>query len=287
MSKPNLDELVDELAKYQGDTSDPNFQLTYPDLNDVKDFAEKKGVDLTEAPGTVIPRNGLFDKKISPASYSDAIKNLNTASQAKPSKTVLGYEVTKSMPAAVSPELAAKAEIAIMNAAAGGGLMAAGLEIDGQLTVKVHDFVHLDYKDSHIKTTVKDTTYTHKDNVNIYAKNVRLTAQEIIINATEEEKNTVTENKEIFRGVFLTGGLFSGLHTKDNNKTFIGLGLDVSGVNASYGSFRFGVAGVMTHKGKRRDGIKVFGLTDNSTLEEHVANSVVVAVYSALSIFLW
>src|SRR3546814_10347759 len=85
----------------------------------------------------------------------------------------------------LTPGLAAKAQVAAINAAGGGQLMAAGIDIDGTLTATVHSNVTLDFKSSQIKNTVLDTTYRHYNDVTILAKDVRLTAASIAIRSEE------------------------------------------------------------------------------------------------------
>src|SRR3546814_5783698 len=60
----------------------------------------------------------------------------------------------------LTPGLAAKAQVAAINAAGGGQLMAAGIDIDGTLTATVHSNVTLDFKSSQIKNTVRSEEHT-------------------------------------------------------------------------------------------------------------------------------
>src|SRR3546814_16331315 len=96
----------------------------------------------------------------------------------------------------LTPGLAAKAQVAAINAAGGGQLMAAGIDIDGTLTATVHSNVTLDFKSSQIKNTVLDTTYRHYNDVTILAKAVRLTAASLAIDASVEEKKTVKRRQK-------------------------------------------------------------------------------------------
>src|SRR3546814_2014395 len=99
----------------------------------------------------------------------------------------------------IPPPLAAQAELAAVNAAAGGTVTSAGLDIDGNLNVTVHKEVKLTFQDSQIKTTKLNTVYTHHSNVTINAKDAKLTANKIDINAQVEETNRVSGFKRSVR----------------------------------------------------------------------------------------
>src|SRR5690606_2330841 len=97
----------------------------FPTPQNVRDFASDKGVDLAGKDGTIEGMTKSF-------SGSEGI-------------SVFGKELTGTMAAPVSPELAAQAQAAAVNAAAGGSLMGAGIEIQGPLKATVHDKVELTF----------------------------------------------------------------------------------------------------------------------------------------------
>jgi len=267
MSKPNLDELSDELLGHQGDINDPAFQPKFPDPSHVRDFADDHRVDLD-------------------ASQEKAVDYINKATEGDDGLNILGYHLIDPTAPILTPGLAAKAQVAAINAAGDGKLMAAGIDIDGTLTATVHSNVTLDFKSSQIKNTVLDTTYRHYNNVTILAKDVRLTAASIAIDASVEEKNTVTRRKESYRYLYNYGhGTTSELSTPETNTTVTGASFDFSAGNFSYGTFRVGMAWHMFHFGAWRHGVKVFGMTKNSSLEEHGFN-MAATVFALIMIFL-
>jgi len=153
--------------------------------------------------------------------------------------------------------LAAQAELAAVNAAAGGTVTSAGLDIDGNLNVTVHKDVELTFQDSQIKTTKLDTVYTHHSDVEIHAKDVKLTASKIDINALVEETNRVSSFKKSVRNdSSLVIGTFHRTNTPVRNNSLVGASLDASLVNFSFAPIKVGNAYEMSHHGIRRYGIK-------------------------------
>lgn len=155
-----------------------------------------------------------------------------------------------------SAELSAQAQLAIANAGAGGTLLPTGLDIHGKLTATVHDTVHLKLLDSQIKTTVGPTTYTHHGKVWIEAKDVKLTANEIHVNA-QTEVNTVNNMKVSTRS-FYTGSIgtfqITTMPVMDTAGTVIGV--ELNGLNASFGTIRVGTSVRMNTRGRARRGMK-------------------------------
>jgi len=170
--------------------------------------------------------------------------------------------------AGIAPELAAQAQAAIVNAASGGRLLPAGIDIHGNLKVTVHDYVKLDFQDSQLKTTVGDTTYTHTGDVKVDAKHVKLTASSISILASEKEINIVTGSKLSERSVHsFTMATKYFMHTSGCENSLGGLGIDLSLVNASYASLKVGTAWRMRTRGLSRAGTYgfVYGKSDRIT----------------------
>lgn len=253
MSKPDLNKLTEDLVDFQNrDPSKPEF----PTAQNVRDFAKDKNVDLAG-------KDGVIEGMTKSFSGSDGI-------------TVFGQELTGTMAAPVSPKLAAQAQAAAVNAAAGGSLMGAGIEIQGPLKATVHDRVELTFQNSYLKNTQGNTLYTHIGDVTIKATDVRLTASAITIDAKVEERNTVETRKESYRYAFNLGfGTYSTLSTPTSNNSASLMSLDFSGVNSSAAVLRFGLAWKMTHKGSWRQGVKGLTLSDKGTSEERQANLVV------------
>ncbi|MBO1111809.1 hypothetical protein [Bordetella petrii] len=96
----------------------------------------------------------------------------------------------------VDPATASLVQSAVANAISGGALASAGLDIQGQLKVTVHDFVDLKFDSSHIKTTLGQVVYTHEGTVDIKAQSAYLTAGSIRIEASHSETNIVHAEKK-------------------------------------------------------------------------------------------
>ncbi|MVW77741.1 hypothetical protein [Bordetella sp. 02P26C-1] len=191
--------------------------------------------------------------------YTDLPQQGLSADELATTETVM-QEAAESMGAAGVPApIAAQAELAIANAAAGGQLLPAGLDIHGRLKVTVHDYVDLTFQSSQIKTTKGPTTYTHQGDVKIKATNVRLTADTILIEPTSLEINKVSESKSSSRSIFsATLGLSSTTTTTDDYHSLFGLNAAVAGVNIHMAPVKVGAAFKMTTRGLTRDGIQAF-----------------------------
>jgi len=214
--RPSLDEQMHELLGYR-----PQGSQAAPGQAERDKFFKNHGVKLTSSENEVLNQT------------ASALSNVGA-----------------------SPELAAQAQLAIANAGAGGTLLPTGLDIHGRLTATVHDTVHLDLRDSQIKTTVGPTTYTHGGRVWIEAHDVKLTANEIHVNAATEV-NTVNTMKVSTRS-FYTGSIGSFQITTmpvvDTAATLIGV--ELNGINASFGTIRVGTAYRMNTRGFARRGMK-------------------------------
>lgn len=168
-------------------------------------------------------------------------------------------EATSAMnDAAMSPELAAPAQAAIINATQGGTLMPAGIDIHENLTAVVHDKVTLDLQNSQIKTTMGAVEYNHTaGNFHLTAKDVKLTAEKVAILASETETNIVHNHKRSSRSIY---SISLGTTTVTTNPvvdlTLTGIGVDLNLVNASYGTVRVGSALRMDTWGAGRIGFK-------------------------------
>lgn len=208
-----------------------------------------------------------------PANADDVQQYTDIPIDGETKKTMnqVGEALTKS---GSSPELAAQAQLAIANAASGGEVLPAGLDIHGKLKVTVHDVVDLTYQNSQIKTTVGDTTYVHKADVNIEATNVRLTANEIVIEPLNKETNWVKESKKSYRSIFsVSVGLSSTTTTTAKHKSYFGAtATAVPSVSISYAPVRIGAAFRMATRAARREGIQAitYENTDGMTRKSNV-----------------
>lgn len=222
-ARPSLSEQRDQLLRYRDSNN-----TGIPDSGDVQQFIDAKNANLPAG------------QKISMSSGANSA--LNDAREAMKS-------------AGVSPELAAQAQAAIVNAASGGKLLPAGIDIYGNLKVTVYDYVDLDFKNSQIKTTVGDTVHTHTGDVDIHAKDVKLTANSIAILASEKETNIVTTKKISERSdCSFTMATTYFMHTSGCENSLGVLGVDLSAVNASYATFKVGTAAYMRTRGLTRAG---------------------------------
>lgn len=159
--------------------------------------------------------------------------------------------------AGVSRDVAAQAQLAIANAASGGKVLPAGLDIHGKLKVTVYDYVDLTFQSSQIKTTKGATTYTHKEDVDIFAKNVRLTADMILIEPTNLETNWVKGSKESYRDWFsVSMGLSSTTTTTADYVSLYGLTGSFAPLNIHIAPIKVGAAVRMSTRGLARWGIQ-------------------------------
>lgn len=158
----------------------------------------------------------------------------------------------------VSPELAAQAQAAIINAASDGVLMPAGIDISGDLTVVVHNDVTLELKNSQIKTTKGEVVYNHvAGNFHLVADDVRLTANAVNINASVTETNIVRNRKYSLRKEYSkTWGSKTVTTNPLWDLTITGLGSDINGLSNSFGAVRVGAAVRMDTWGAGRIGFK-------------------------------
>ncbi len=179
---------------------------------------------------------------------------------------------------------AARAQLAVVNAQSNGSVLPAGLEINGNLTAKVYGAVDLDFKNSHFKTVIGDTTYTHHSDIQIDAENVYLTASTISIEA-DKEINTVTGNKISRRSdLSASCGLFNIMEVSEVNRAYTALSVDISGVNASGAVSRFGVCAYMKHFGSSRHGVKgfAFGNADYKLNRSEAIHMAVINIFFLL-----
>ncbi|HYG42527.1 MAG TPA: hypothetical protein VEA17_06365 [Bordetella sp.] len=205
------------------------------------------------------PENAMLTKMsdvLSGRSFS--VLNLNLESSARP-------------PA--SPEVAAQALAAGVNAASGGKLIPAGFEVSQDFNLTVHDFVRVDLLDSYIKYTTGATQYNHKGNVTINATDVHLKAGTIAVNA-DEEKNTVHAAKKMSRYVNVSSGTYTMLQTPWKNRSALIVSGDFSAGNASVGGARIGTAAQMSHYGTGRHGGGLVSLDNDRSKWEKSANMV-------------
>ncbi|CAM4332084.1 hypothetical protein BOTU111921_23870 [Bordetella tumbae] len=223
-ARPSLVEQRDQLLGYR----DANNKKGIPDSGDIQQFIDAKNANLPD--GQKISMTSGANSALNDA--RDAMKN-----------------------AGMSPELAAQAQAAIINAASGGKLLPAGIDIYGNLKVTVYDYVDLDFKNSQIKTTVGDTVYTHTGDVDVNAKDVKLTANAIAILASEKETNIVTTRKVSERSdCSFTMATTYFMHTSGCENSLGVFGVDLSLINASYATFKVGTAGYMRTRGLTRAG---------------------------------
>ncbi|MBV7481794.1 hypothetical protein [Bordetella sp. BOR01] len=261
MSKSKLDELTDELLGYQ-ETPGPDGPVT-PTMSDVSELASHHDVSLSES--------------------EKSLESLITSFGSSQGIPWLG---TSTLEAPVQPEDAAQALVAGVNAASGGTLLPPGLEFKRSLTATVHDFVNVEFKSSHFKNTLGNTTYQHTGNVEILAKDVRLSAKHIRINSTIE-RNTVTVKKESYRYINnLSAGSWSGLYTSDSNNTATAVAGDLSWfINFSAGAVRLGTALAMGHHGDVRNGVRLLEIDTERSKADKKAY-IGLTLVSAIGLFL-
>ncbi|OZI52674.1 hypothetical protein [Bordetella genomosp. 4] len=250
MSKSDLEKLTDELRISQGAEAPRT-----PTLQEVSDLASNHGAPLSPQ------ESKAAENLISTFASSNGIPWLGTSSMAAP----------------VTPPVAEQALAASVNAAAGGTLIAAGLEFKQKLTATVHDEVVLTFKDSYIKNTLGETVYHHEGPVKIDATDVRLKASKININAWIE-KNTVEASKESYRyATNISVGSLSGLLTATSNNSVTGIAGDFSVFNMSLGAIRLGTAAAMSHYGDSRNGKKFVALKSATSKSDRAANLIATA----------
>lgn len=255
MSESDLDKLTQALREQQ-DAAGPD-DLAIPTMTDVNAVAQANGVTLDKA-------------------RTKSLESMLTSFEGSTGQKFLGMP-TEDMAAPVEADVAAQAVAASLNAAANGSMITPGLLIDQDLTVTVHDKVDVTFESSYLKNTKLDTTYKHEGDVYIEAKDVRLTAGHIRVFA-HEEKNTVTERKEIYRGFNVGFGSVTTLYTSDSNNTATGVSGDFSLLNMSAAATRVGLAVKMSHFGDVRHGMKLVELDSNRGKLDIGANIIMTAV---------
>ncbi|MBO9354460.1 hypothetical protein GG851_10685 [Bordetella petrii] len=260
MSKSKLEELTDELLGYQGPAGrdDP----VNPSMSEVSDLASHHGVDLE--------------------GWQKPIESLISSFESSEGVPVL----SSTLAAPVSPELAAQALVAGVNAASGGTLLPPGLELKKNLTATVHQYVNVEFKSSYFKNTLGNTTYQHGSDVEILAKDVRISANHIRV-SSNVERNTVTSKKESYRYISnLSAGIWSGLYTSGCNNSVTAVAGDLSWVvNFSAGGIRLGTAVAMGHHGDIRTGKRLLEIDSGRSKADRKAY-VRLTLVSAIGLFL-
>ena len=160
-----------------------------------------------------------------------------------------------------TPGAADMAAGAAVNVASGGTASPSGLEIFGNLNIKVHGAVTFNLDGIHIKTVKGVAKYNHDSDVTIHAptSNVKLKADTVSIEASTSETNTVENDKSSTRGIsIILGPLAYTTRTTGLQQQFTGFSASVFGGQAHVGTIKIGAAMNQDTVGIARFGFTAF-----------------------------
>lgn len=255
----SIDELTDELLRYQRQNPDPGDDRGYPTKENIDELISNQPVgNINQDQRQVLD---TMTGKLSAESQGDfgALSGLMNAAEDVTEHFVDESQpgnASKNMVAPVDPTLAAQAAAAAVSALSNPSLIAPGLHVQGNLNATVYDRVDLTFESAYLKNNLDETTYTHTADVTINAKHVRLTAPELKIDTTKEERNTVYVSKVSKRAVNVGFGVYSTLSTPVSNTAVTALNFEPSGVSNSAVVNRIAAVGVHYNQARLRVGAK-------------------------------